>query len=256
MRAMFKLSALALFALAVPAAAATTSPLGVAFTPKGYAVINSHGTTIARSDALPALSTDGEVAVARRDHGLYRITIGGRVVATAPGPLAPALALSADGKHFAVGAGTSLSIVTRGSGATRRVKGNFSNPVFSPDGTTIAAVRTTGNGRAGTLRAELDVIPVSGGAVRRLYRVSDAYSFRPQAVFTPDGSAVAFLLDDAQVATVPVSGGKVTTLTAKKKNVTLSNLVALERRLRVRQDASLRRRRHLARRLHGEGPHA
>lgn len=85
---------------------------------------------------------------------------------------------------------------------------------FSPDGRLLAFSRTWGNGRAGTLRNELDVVGLNGTGARALARNPDPFNAQYRPSFSPDGTRIAFATADGGLAWVPTSGGAVVRLTS------------------------------------------
>ena len=194
----------------------------------GYALRDANGRTLARSASIPARAPDGRVAVAVRDGAGYRIEIGGRTVARLAGPDLPALAFSSDGSTLAVAGFGGVQLVT--GGTVRKLAlpaGRYGSLAFSPDGTQLAFVQTTGDGRAGTLRSQLRIAPVAGGPARTLHKVADPYNSLPRPVFTPDGVRIAFVLGYDRLVTVPAAGGALEEVTQPQPHVTISNVVAL-----------------------------
>jgi len=193
----------------------------------GFALVDANGRTVARGASIPVRAADGTVAVAVREGARYRIELGGRVVARLAGPDIPVLAFSSDGTKLAIAGNGGLRLVGAGTRSPKLPAGRFSNPAFSPDGSLLAFVQATGDGRAGTLRASLRIVSTAGGAPRTLHAVADPYNTSPRPVFTPDGARIAFILGDRQIVTVPVDGGPLESVTEPLPRITLSNLVAL-----------------------------
>ncbi|MBL8242184.1 MAG: S9 family peptidase [Bryobacterales bacterium] len=92
--------------------------------------------------------------------------------------------------------------------------GGDTNPVWSPDGNSIAYLKGSDHGLGEYNMSQLAVIPAAGGAPRILTAALDRGVSRHE--FTPDGKALRFLVaDDMSVymAQVPAAGGAVERLT-------------------------------------------
>jgi len=96
--------------------------------------------------------------------------------------------------------------------------GPDSNPVWSPDGKSIAYLKGSDHGLGEYNMTQLAVIPADGGAARIVTSALDRGVSRPD--FTADGKALRFLVaDDMSVylARVAVSGGAVERLTTGQR---------------------------------------
>jgi dipeptidyl aminopeptidase/acylaminoacyl peptidase len=120
-----------------------------------------------------------------------------------------------------------LSVIEARAGAVPRGLTSFvgldrepqwgSTPAWSPDGRSIAYLRTAGDGWQHLLYGgpELALIPADGGDPRRLTASLDRHVGRPS--WSRDGSSLYFTLEDDRsvvLAKVPAAGGPVERLTA------------------------------------------
>lgn len=212
------------------------TPLAVVEQAGRFVLVDEQGRTIARSDVVPTVSVAGAVVTAVKRGPSYGVELRpvasapSRVVARAAGPQEPGFAFSDDGTTLAIASRRAIQIVAVRAETTRTLRigpGTYSAPALSPDGRLLAFVRTTGNGRAGKLRSDLEVVPVAGGRAVTVFRVPHPYSSQPHPRFTPDGTRVAFVVDDTQLVTVPVLGGRLEPVTPKLSNATIGNVIAL-----------------------------
>jgi Tol biopolymer transport system component len=91
---------------------------------------------------------------------------------------------------------------------------SFARLAFSPDGRRIAFSRTWGDGRAGTLRNEVDDVGLDGRGPRTLYRNPIPFSAQPGPAFSPDGSTVALRVGEPpRIVAVRSTGGAARELT-------------------------------------------
>jgi dipeptidyl aminopeptidase/acylaminoacyl peptidase len=110
-----------------------------------------------------------------------------------------------------VGGKQRLTIVRigRGGGIVARAflaARDIVDPVaLSPDGRWLAFLTTGGDGRAGTLFVTLQLMRVDGSGRRALYRGTDPYSSRPEAVWSPDGTKL-LVADDGSLLLVDPRG--------------------------------------------------
>ncbi len=91
----------------------------------------------------------------------------------------------------------------------------YDAPAVSPDGTTVAAVRTTFGSPSEASRVSLVLVDLATGGQRTLAADLDRWPESP--VWSPDGSAVFFTADDLghhPAFRVDLAGGEVTRLTA------------------------------------------
>jgi Tol biopolymer transport system component len=131
------------------------------------------------------------------------------------------LAFSPDGHWLAFATPTGIRLVaTVGPPRGRDLRlpamcGNsrFTALAFSPDGSRLAFSRTWGDGRAGTLGNELDVIGVDGKRPILLARNSDPYGAQLRPSWAPDGTRIALLIGDRQLYTVDANGGRIEQVT-------------------------------------------
>lgn len=114
-------------------------------------------------------------------------------------PFDIALAFSPDGAQLAYSSAAGITVASLAGTGSRQVPlprawrgSRFSYAAFTPDGRRLVVSRTTGDGRAGTLKNELAVVQLSNGAATTLYASPNAYDqqARPTS-FTPDGRYVA-----------------------------------------------------------------
>jgi hypothetical protein len=204
--------------------------------PVDYVLVDEHGHAIARSGRMPEVSVAGAVATAvqRGGSNSYRVELRSapdapaRVVARANGP--PELAFSDDGTALAVTTGRHILIVSVPAGTRRTLPlgpGSYSAPAFSPDGRLLAFVRSTGGGCAGTYRADLQVVPITGGPAVTVFREPHPCSSQPVPVFTADGKRLAFVVDENELVTVPVGGGTLVLVAPTLENVLIQGVIPL-----------------------------
>jgi len=114
-------------------------------------------------------------------------------------PFDIALAFSPDGARLAYSSSAGIDTVTVGGTDRRRLRlpaawrgSRYSHLAFEPGGRRLLVSRTVGDGRAGTLRNELDALDVATGSATTLFRSPNPYDIQARPVsFTPDGTQVA-----------------------------------------------------------------
>jgi len=171
--------------------------------------------------AEAAISPDGRAVAVTSDSGA---TAGLRVVTLATGKSrllrrggvnVGSAVWSPDGRRLGYLQQHTLRVIGA-DGRGDRLVARFAAGWFdwAPDGTRIAFARTTGNGRAGTLRTTLDIITVAGRGRRTLFVDPGPYGSQPAPTWSPDGSVIAFAVGDpARILAVAATGGAVRTLT-------------------------------------------
>ena len=218
------LLAAAALAATAPAAVASSTPAADASSPvpERLAAVALHGGAATVHSGSPAglsttqafrgvdravLSPDARLlAYTRRVGGVVEIRLavlggGAERVLARVGPAAIGLAFAPDGTRLAYSSARGIAVAAAGPG------GGGSAPVpvpsawrgsrfpflaFTPDGRRLLVSRTTGDGRAGTLRNELAALELATGRATTLFRSTSAYDMQARPVsFTPDGSTVA-----------------------------------------------------------------
>jgi Tol biopolymer transport system component len=105
---------------------------------------------------------------------------------------------STDSRSIVYAAGSSLVIARADGGGGRLFKpvthkgASYATGKLSPDGRFIAFFAVWGNGLAGTLATELDVLDTANQRVRTLYVDPEPYGFRPEFAWAPAGETLAF----------------------------------------------------------------
>lgn len=173
------------------------------------------------SFAEAAVSPDGRAVAVTSDSGA---TAGLRVVTLAPGKSrllrragvnVGSAVWSPDGRRLGYLQQHALRVIGA-DGRGDRLVSRFAAGWFdwAPDGTRIAFARTTGDWKAGTLRTTLDVITVAGRERRTLFVDPGPYGSQPNPVWSPDGSTIAFGINEpSRILAVAAGGGVVRTLT-------------------------------------------
>jgi Tol biopolymer transport system component len=183
----------------------------------------------------PVLSPNGRL-VAYALRGELRVQpVGGgeaRTLTQVPGPQ-PTFAFSPEGSRIAFATENAIILLPLvGKGPVRRValpaawaKSSLAGLQWSPDGRRLAFSRTSGDGKAGTLHNELDVIGVDGSGARTLAVNPAPYGARAEPSWSPDGTRIAFSLDEFRLGTVSVAGGRPIPLTRPANGVVDSDPV-------------------------------
>ena len=240
------LAAVALAALVVAAAEAASATADGVATGDRIAVVTLEGGRATAYSGTPtslpgrhtlradraALSPDGRLVAYTRLVGgraevrVAQVTDGGsdRLIARVR-PDDVSLAFSPDGRRVAYTSADGITTVGVTGTGSRRVSlpaawrgSRFSHVGYTPDGRGLLASRTTGDGRAGTLRNELDAIQLTTGRGSTLFRSADAYDQQARpASFSPDGSIVA-VDGTGGIVIVPTVPGDELQLTTPPRN--------------------------------------
>ncbi len=172
--------------------------------------------------ASPVLSPDGRfLAYALRGELRVQAVRGGsaRTLTQVPGAQ-PAFAFSPSGARIAFVAGDAIvQLPVAGKGPVRRIslptswaRSTFAGLAWSSQNG-LAFSRTYADGKAGTLRSELDYVDAQGAA-RVLYRNPTPSSSRVEPVFSPDGTQIAVEAGEGRgLIVVPTGLGRRTPLT-------------------------------------------
>ena len=186
----------------------------------------------------PALSADGTAIAYLTEVGrttwvnvrLLRESVS-RVVANVPDQgVGTSLAFSPKGDRLYIASPAGVSVVPVVGGAAAPVPvprtwrgSRYGGLTVASDGRTLAASRTWGDGKAGTLRNEAVAFSPDGRRARSVYHTRNAYAFQARPVFSPDGSRIAVSTPDPLIYTVPVNGRKRTTLFGAVGRATLGD---------------------------------
>lgn len=178
-------------------------------------------TRVVAGASSPVLSPDGRL-VAYAAHGELRVqpVAGGAARTLTQLPTGSPVAFAPSGARIAfIAEGAIIQLPVVGKGPVKRV----SLPT-SWAGSTFAALawssqnglafsRTYGDGKAGTLKNELDYVD-SNGAARVLYREPTPYSAQLDPVFSPGGAQIVVGAGEGRgLVSVPVGLGRPSALT-------------------------------------------
>ena len=146
---------------------------------------------------FPTISPTGEhiaQIVARRGTAELRLTslTTGRTRVVTKIDLYPDVVWSADGRRLAYKHGRVWRVIAVAGhpSAASVVRVDALGFAWAPDGRLIAFVSKTGDGRARTLRATLDVMSVDGRGRRTLFVEPNPYASSPEATWSPDGKTL------------------------------------------------------------------
>jgi Tol biopolymer transport system component len=173
-----------------------------------------------RETPFPTISPGGkQVAqvVARRGGAEVRVTsvatgrtrVVARVIVAKLEPYRD-VEWSPDGRRLAYKRGRVWEVISVAGRPSARsvVRADLGGFAWSPEGTRIAFVSKTGDGRAGTLRATLDVMRIDGRGRRTLFVEPNPYASSPEATWSPDGRTIVFgIQEPPRILTVRAAGG-------------------------------------------------
>jgi dipeptidyl aminopeptidase/acylaminoacyl peptidase len=177
--------------------------------------------------AAPVLSPNGQL-VAYVVHGELRVQPVGRGavrrLTQIPGKQ-PAIAFSPAGNRIAfVAEDAIIQLPLFGKGPVKRVElptswGSSTFAALAWSSTNgLAFSRTSGDGKAGTLRNELDYVDALGAA-RILYRNPTPFSAQVEPVFSPDGTRIVLTAGEGRgLVSVPTGLGLPVPLTRAKND--------------------------------------
>jgi Tol biopolymer transport system component len=177
---------------------------------------------VARASS-PVLSPAGRlVAYAARGELRVQPAAGGRARTLTQLPTGSPVAFSPSGTRIAfIAEGAVVQLPVFGKGPVKRValpsawaRSTFASLAWSAQNG-LAFSRTSGDGKAGTLKNELDYVDANGAA-RVLYRNPTPYSAQVDPVFSPDGSQIVVTAGEGGgLVSVPTGLGRPLALTTK-----------------------------------------
>jgi len=169
----------------------------------------------------PVLSPDGRLlAYAARGELRVQPVAGGAARTLTQLPTGSPVAFSPSGTRIAfISEGAIIQLPVVGKGPAKRValptswtRSTFAALAWSSQNG-LAFSRTSGDGKAGTLKNELDYVDAQGAA-RTLYRNPTPYSAQVDPVFSPDGAQIVVGAGDGGgLVSVPVGLGPPRALT-------------------------------------------
>jgi Tol biopolymer transport system component len=186
---------------------------------------SSLGTTrVVAGASAPVLSPDGRLlAYAARGELRVQPVAGGAARTLTQLPTGSPVAFSPSGARIAfIAEGAIFQLPVVGKGPVKRVplptswaRSTFAALAWS-SANGLAFSRTYGNGKAGTLKNELDYVDANGAA-RVLYREATPYSAQLDPVFSPDGSQIVVgARAGGGLVSVPVGLGRPRALTTAR----------------------------------------
>jgi Tol biopolymer transport system component len=179
------------------------------------------GARLIAKASSPVLSPDGRtVAYVFRGELRVQPVAGGAARTLTQLPAGSPVAFAPNGARMAfIAEDAIVQLPVVGKGPVRRVslptswaRSTFAALAWSSQNG-LAFSRTYGDGKAGTLKNELDYVDAQGAA-GVLYRNPTPYSTRFEPVFSPDGSRIAVQAGEGRgLVSVPTGLGRVTRLT-------------------------------------------